>query len=69
MNRIFFIVVAAIVVIGIGVTVWIAQNPAGAPNSAAPATVAPLQFDTTSGQEMRPRWDTREEQGNDTAEN
>jgi len=68
-NRIFFIVVAAIVVIGIGVTVWIAQNPADARTSVAPATVAPLQFDTTGGQEMRPRWNTREEQGNDTAEN
>ncbi|MCG8274182.1 hypothetical protein MIC97_22115 [Aquamicrobium sp. NLF2-7] len=69
MNRIFFIVVAAIVVIGIGVTVWIAQNPADAPASAAPATVAPLQFDTTGGQEMRPRWGNGEEQGNDAAEN
>ena len=68
MNRIFFIVVA-IVVIGIGATVWIAQNPTDAPASATPAAVAPQQFDTTSGQEMRPRWDTREEQGNDTAEN
>ncbi len=69
MTRIFFIVVVAIVVIGIGVTVWIAQNPAEEPNSAAPAAVAPLQFDTTGGQEMRPRWDTSEEQGNDAAEN
>lgn len=69
MNRIFFIVVSAIVVIGIGITVWIAQNPTDAPASASPATVAPLQFDTTGGQEMRPRWDTSEEQGNDAAEN
>jgi len=68
-NRIFFIVVAIAVVISIGVTVWIAQNPADAPASAAPATVAPPQFDTTGGQEMRPRWDTSEEQGNDAAEN
>ncbi|SFJ42716.1 hypothetical protein [Aerobium aerolatum] len=69
MNRIFFIVVAAIVVIGIGVTVWIAQNPADARTSVAPVAVAPLQFDTTGGQEMRPRWDNGEEQGNDAAEN
>ena len=69
MNRIFFIVVAAIAVIGIGVTVWFTQNPAGAPNSAAPATVAPPQFDTTRGQEMRPRWDNGEEQGNAATEN
>ncbi|WP_186397930.1 hypothetical protein [Stappia sp. P2PMeth1] len=69
MNRIFFIVVAIFVVIGIGVTVWIAQNPADAPASAAPAPVAPLQFDTTGGQEMRPRWGTQEEQDNDAVGN
>ena len=69
MNRIFFIVVAIAVVISIGVTVWIAQNPADAPASAAPAAMAPQQFDTTGGQEMRPRWGNGEEQGNDSAEN
>jgi len=66
-NRIFFIVVAIIIVVGIGVTVWIAQKPNDAPTSAVPAAVAPQQFDTTSGQEMRPRWGTQEEQGNDAA--
>lgn len=65
MSRFVFIVAAIVVVIGIGVTVWIAQNPTDAPSPAAPAAVAPQQFDTTSGQEMRPRWGTPEEQGND----
>ena len=69
MSRFGFIVAAIVVVIGIGATVWIAQNPTDAPASATPAAVAPQQFDTTSGQEMRPRWGNGEEQGNDPADN
>lgn len=69
MSRFVFIVAAIVVVIGIGVTVWIAQHPADAPASATPAAVAPQQFDTTGGQEMQPRWNNQEEQDNDAAGN
>jgi len=68
-NRVFFIVVAAIVVIGIGVMIWVLPDTARSPASTMPAAAPAQQFNTTGGQEMRPRWDNGEEQGNDAAEN
>ena len=69
MSRIFLIVAAAVVVIGIAVTFWIVMGPAGTLEPAAPAATAPQQFDTTGGQKMRPRWGAQEEQNDDAAEN
>lgn len=68
MNRTALIIAAIIVVVGIAVTLWIVMSPAGTPEPAAPAATAPQQFDTTGGQEMRPRWRAQEEQGNDAAD-
>lgn len=67
MTRIVLIIAAIIVVVGIAVTFSIVMGPAGTPEPAAPAATAPQQFDTTGGQEMRPRWGAQEEQGNDAA--
>lgn len=69
MNRFFLIIAAVIVVIGIVVLVWIRPDNARSPASTAPAAVPVQQFDMTGGQEMRPRWDAREEQGNDATSN
>lgn len=67
MNRTALIIAAIIVVVGIAVTFWIVLGPADTPEPTAPTTTAPQQFDTTGGQEKRPRWGAQEEQGNDAA--
>lgn len=69
MSKIFFIVATAVVVIGIAVVVWILPDNARSPAATAPAAAPAQQFDTTGGQEMRPRWNNQEEQDNDAAEN
>lgn len=69
MNRIILVGAAVIAVIGLTVVVWFVRDPADASVPATPAASAQQQFDTTGGQEMRPRWDTRKEQGNDAADN
>jgi hypothetical protein len=56
---------AVIVVIGITVTFWIMRDPSGTPHPTEPGVAAPQQFDTTGGQQMRPRWNQREGQGDD----
>lgn len=69
MNRFFLIVAAVFLVIGIAVVVWILPDNARSSASTAPAAAPAQQFDTTGGQEMRPRWNNQEEQDNDAAEN
>lgn len=68
MNRIILIIAAIIVVVGIAVTFWIVMGPARTPEPTAPAATVPQQFDTTGGQEMRPRWNSQDGQSNDAAD-
>tara|TARA_Y100000815_G_scaffold151114_1_gene137359 strand:- start:661 stop:894 length:234 start_codon:yes stop_codon:yes gene_type:complete len=64
-NRILIIAGTLIVVVVVVIVVWNVVNPsevagtAGAPASAP----APQKFDTTSGQEMKPRWNATEREG------
>ncbi|MCY0150743.1 hypothetical protein OEG84_24360 [Hoeflea sp. G2-23] len=69
MNRstIFIAIVLAVIGIG-GIVVWqivMSSDPTSHVSTSAPA---PQKFDTTGGQEMRPRWKTGEGEG-DEAEN
>jgi hypothetical protein len=65
--RIVIIAVSAVAIVVIGITVWF-QTRGNPP--APPAEVeAPQQYDTTGGQEMRPRWDSSGGQGDDAAGN
>ena len=61
MNRTLIIVATVIVVVVAAVTVWIAMRPSDDAGEAA--TPAPQSFDTTSGQEMKPRWHAPEGEG------
>jgi uncharacterized membrane protein YqiK len=66
--RIVIIAVSVVAIVVIGITVWFqmqGSNPAPAPS----AVEAPRQYDTTGGQEMRPRWDNSGGQGDDAAGN
>ena len=71
MNR-TLIIIATIAVVVVAVTVWIAIRPADDVGQAATPAPAPQRFDTTSGQEMKPRWnapqDQRDGQGNGGAD-
>ena len=72
MNRTLIIIATVVVVVVAAVTVWIAIRPADHIGPAAGSAPAPERFDTTSGQEMKPRWnapvDQREGQGNGGAD-
>ncbi len=68
MIRIVIVAVSLVAIVLIGITVWFqmqSSNPPPAPS----AVEAPQQYDTTGGQEMRPRWDSSGGQGNDAAGN
>ena len=72
MSRTLIIVATVIVVVVAAVTVWIAIRPADEFGQAEAPAPAPQRFDTTSGQEMKPRWsapeDQRDGQGNGGAD-
>lgn len=61
MNRstIFMAIVLAVIGIG-GIVVWKIILLSKAPASAGTSAPVPQKFDTTGGQEMRPRWKTGE---------
>ena len=68
MIRIVVITVTLVAIVVIGIAVW-SQMQGNPP--APPAEVeGPRQhYDTTGGQEMRPRWDSSGGQGDDAAGN
>jgi hypothetical protein len=55
--RIVIVAVTVVAVVAIGITIWVRSQPVNAPAPAG-AIDAPRQYDTTGGQEMRPRWDS-----------
>lgn len=67
MNKII-IIATLIVVLAIGVTIWLSSGNRDAPLPAG-ETAAPPQFDTTGGQEMRPRWSNGGGQADDAGGN
>lgn len=63
MSRSLIIVATVIVVVVAAVSVWIAIRPSDDAGEAATPAPAPQRFDTTSGQEMKPRWNASEGEG------
>lgn len=68
MNRGVVIIVGAFVVVIVGIVVWQVVLPFGATSPGVGTSVpAPRKFDTTGGQEMRPRWHRQEGEGDGAA--
>lgn len=66
--RIVILAVTLVAIVVIGITVWF-QMQGSKPSSTPSAVEAPRQYDTTGGQEMRPRWDNSGGQGDDATGN
>lgn len=63
MNRVVVIVAAFCVVIGIAVTIWTTRAPSLTPLATEPSAVTLQKFDTTGGQQLRPRWSQEDGSG------
>lgn len=63
MSRTLIIIATVIVVVVAAVTVWIAIRPSDDAGEAATPAPTSQRFDTTSGQEMKPRWNATEGEG------
>lgn len=61
MTRILLIVVAVIAV-GVGTAVWFASTGGESSDASREFFTGPQTYDTTGGQDMRPRWNSREGQ-------
>ena len=68
MTRILVVVLACTALVWIGLSIWFASN-GGQPDRAGDLLEGPRQFDTTGGQEMRPRWGNGEGQGDEATGN
>lgn len=68
--RIVIVVVTLVAIVMIGITIWFqTRGSASNPPAQTGAVEAPRQYDTTGGQEMRPRWDSSGGQSDDAAGN
>ncbi len=65
--RIVIIAVTLVAIVVIGITIWLQTQ--GNPPTLPAQVEARRQYDTTGGQEMRPRWDKSGGQGDDAAGN
>ncbi|WP_223479619.1 hypothetical protein [Oricola indica] len=61
MNRTLIIIATVVVVVIAAVTVWIAIRPSDDAGQAARPAPTSQRFDTSSGQEMKPRWNAPED--------
>lgn len=55
--RIGIVAATVVAIVAIGITIWF-QIQSSNPPAPAGAVEAPPHYDTTGGQEMRPRWDS-----------
>ncbi|WP_162936539.1 entry exclusion protein TrbK [Pannonibacter phragmitetus] len=69
MRQTLIIVAAATVIVGIAVAIWFVANLGGEPDRGRRPLDTPPEYDTTGGQEMRPRWGNGEGQGDETPDN
>ena len=69
MTRTLIIVAAATVIVGIAVAIWVVPNHGGGSDRARRVLDTPSEYDTTGGQEMRPRWGNGEGQGDEAPDN
>lgn len=68
MSRIVIAAATLVAIVVIGITIWF-QMGSGVPPAPTGAAEPPRQYDTTSGQEMRPRWNNSGGQTDDAADN
>lgn len=68
MKRIVIIAAAVVAFVVIGITIWF-QVQGQTLSATFGAGAAPQQYDTTGGQEMRPRWHSSEGQSDDAVGN
>jgi hypothetical protein len=66
--RIVIIAATVLAIVVIGITIWLQTQPAYPPAPTG-AVEAPREYDTTGGQEMRPRWDSSGGHSDDAAGN
>lgn len=59
-SKTLIIVIAVVIVGAIGVILWTVTDRGSPAESSRESPGAPQQFDTTGGQEMRPRWGQQE---------
>lgn len=69
MIRMLVVSAACAAIVMMTLTGWLISNTGGEPDGAREFFGAPRHFDTTGGQEMRPRWSDREGQGDEATEN
>ncbi|MFC3721908.1 DUF2749 domain-containing protein [Neoaquamicrobium sediminum] len=69
MIRIAVVVLACTALVWIGISIWFAADGGRQAERAGESLDGPRQFDTTGGQEMRPRWGDGEGQGDEATEN
>jgi hypothetical protein len=67
-SRIVIVAATLAAIVVIGIAIWFQSEPLSPP-AARDAVDAPRQYDTTGGQEMRPRWDGSGGQKNDAVGN
>lgn len=68
MRKIVIIAATVVAFVAIGVTIWFQVQGQASPAPIGAGAVL-QQYDTTGGQEMRPRWDNSEGQSDDAAGN
>lgn len=69
MIRIAVVAVACTALIWIGISIWFAADGGRHADRAGETLDGQKQFDTTGGQEMRPRWGEGEGQGDEATGN
>lgn len=67
MTRTLIIVAAASVIVGIFVAIWFVPDLGKEPDRARRILDTPTEYDSSGGQEMRPRWENGKGQGNEAA--
>lgn len=69
MTRVAVVVVACSALVWIGLSIWFAADGGRQSERAGESLSERRQFDTTGGQEMRPRWGDGEGQGDEATGN
>ena len=55
--RVLIVAATVVAIVTIGITIWF-QMAAPDPAPSVGSPIAPKQYDTTGGQQMRPRWNS-----------
>lgn len=69
MTKATIALIAGLAVVIVGILVWITVDRDGTAEQGQGSLGAPPRFDTTGGQEMRPRWGQQQGASHDTPQN